>query len=231
MPPSAVAETHRRFIVEEAASVLRHDLRNKLSAVRNAAFYIRRKVEKTPGGLDGDQRVPQFLELIESQLHEAEAVTASRLPAPATGAADERDVAALARELVAGLAPPAGVRVSVDAPDAAVIRGDASELGVALYCLLENAVDSGASAISVRCARRDADGAAVVTIEDDGPGLTGGAASRALEPFFSTRPGRMGLGLNIARRIAARHGGELAIEAAGTRGVRVTLVVRGVKQP
>ena len=43
------------------------------------------------------------------------------------------------------------------------------------------------------------------------------------EPFFSTKPGRLGLGLNIARRIAGRWGGTVDLLPGQSRGVVSTL--------
>jgi signal transduction histidine kinase len=105
------------------------------------------------------------------------------------------------------------------------------QLEVALFCLLENAVDAlaGGGTVTVTVEKNE-DGAAgegrngLLAVDDDGPGL--GAAERPLEPFFSTRKGRLGLGLNVARTVAARHGGTVEIgPAPGGRGVRATIRV------
>jgi hypothetical protein len=54
----------------DIVQALRHDLRNHLSTIRNAAFYLERRMRKTDAW-EGDKRVPQFFELIESELEAA----------------------------------------------------------------------------------------------------------------------------------------------------------------
>ena len=46
---------------------------------------------------------------------------------------------------------------------------------------------------------------------------------RALEPFFSTKPGHLGIGLCLANSIWRRHGGTLSIRSSPGRGTVVQL--------
>ncbi|MFD2236893.1 ATP-binding protein [Aureimonas populi] len=84
----------------------------------------------------------------------------------------------------------------------------------ALRNLLENAATHGKGA---RATLTQAQGAALLTIEDDGPGIPPDLIERVFEPFFRVDPGRRklgpgaGLGLAIAGEIVERHGGSIAI--------------------
>jgi signal transduction histidine kinase len=64
-----------------------------------------------------------------------------------------------------------------------------------------------------------------IVVEDNGPGLSEPARQRAFEPFFTTRPGHLGIGLTVARWLAQRDGGELDLEAGMDGGTRVGLRV------
>ena len=76
--------------------------------------------------------------------------------------------------------------------------------------------------LRLRCAEGPAE-TIRVDVEHDGAPLGSKARSRVFEPFFSTKPGRLGLGLNIARRIAGRWGGTVEIQGGPARGVVSTL--------
>ena len=54
---------------------------------------------------------------------------------------------------------------------------------------------------------------------------------RALEPFFSTKPGHLGIGLSIANAIWRRHHGTFAIQSQPGAGAQIRLAVdpAGVK--
>lgn len=62
-----------------------------------------------------------------------------------------------------------------------------------------------------------------ILVEDNGPGLSEPARQRAFEPFFTTRPDHLGIGLTVARWLVQRHGGGLDIEAGGSGGARARL--------
>ncbi|HUL23570.1 MAG TPA: ATP-binding protein, partial [Thermodesulfobacteriota bacterium] len=46
---------------------------------------------------------------------------------------------------------------------------------------------------------------------------------RIFEPFFSTRPGRVGLGLTFAKRVVEEQGGSIRVESRLRKGTTVTL--------
>ena len=66
-----------------------------------------------------------------------------------------------------------------------------------------------------------ADGRVVVAVSDTGPGIPEDLKERMFEPFFTTKkPGEgTGLGLDIARRIAERHGGGISFSSVPGRTV------------
>ena len=57
-----------------------------------------------------------------------------------------------------------------------------------------------------------------VTVHDHGPGVAQELAKHLFEPFFSTKPDGMGIGLNISRSIVELHGGRIWHEPAASEG-------------
>jgi signal transduction histidine kinase len=151
----------------------------------------------------------------------AELLLASRLHVlPHPERTEEVDLLALVAEECARSSPAAeaaGVAVHV--------QGDRRMLRRMLRNLLENARRYRAgSPVEATVARED--GAAVVRVEDRGPGVPEAERERIFEPFY--RPagwregpeGGVGLGLSLVRQIARHHGGEarcLAREGGGSR--------------
>jgi len=67
-------------------------------------------------------------------------------------------------------------------------------------------------------------GGACLTVEDEGPGMSGETRRRALEPFFTTK-GEAGTGLGLAQvyGFLQQIGGSLEIDSAPGKGTRVHL--------
>lgn len=109
------------------------------------------------------------------------------------------------------------------APDLRPVIADREELHRAFINILRNAVQAmdGRGRIDVTTA---GDGSvAVITIRDDGPGMSEEVRARLFQPDFSTKTDGMGLGLAIVRKTIDDLGGEVAIDSAEGKGTTVTI--------
>ena len=103
------------LLLQEVGSTVRHGLRNHLGAIRNATFFLDRRLRTSSGDvIDGDPRIAKMFALIDSELRAAEALLA---PVPEVDALLEAergvcDAAEIVRALVAS-SPGAG-RVRID---------------------------------------------------------------------------------------------------------------------
>jgi signal transduction histidine kinase len=92
-----------------------------------------------------------------------------------------------------------------------------------LINLFQNAIDASPPESCVRVSRiGDAE---LLGIEDCGPGLGDLDPDRIVEPFFTTRPDRAGLGLAVARQIAADHGLRLEWRELLPSGLRARVLM------
>jgi signal transduction histidine kinase len=124
-------------------------------------------------------------------------------------------------DLITVAADQKGLAVRIDAPDEPVLAlGDATELDRVCANLVSNAVkytpDGGA--VTVSLAR--AEGEVVLTVADEGIGISEADVARLGTEFFRSsnpeavaQPGT-GLGLAIVSRVVARHGGRMSIQSA-----------------
>jgi two-component system, OmpR family, sensor kinase len=108
-----------------------------------------------------------------------------------------------------------GHGVEVDAPAPVPVEGTRDELHRLALNLLENALAHTPPGTQVRIeARRDGDDAALVAVEDDGPGVPAELAPRIFDRFVrgaGDAGGGTGLGLAIVRAVAESHGGAVRL--------------------
>lgn len=219
----------RRFVADAS-----HELRSPLTVLRgdlDVALRRERPAEDYRAALERmREEVSRMTTLAENLLLLARADAG--LPATAVAAVDLADVAERAVARAARQADTA--RVALTAVTAAtVVRGDAALLERAVGNLVENAVRYAPSSshVAVRCSL--APGAAVLEVEDDGPGVPPEHAAHIFDRFYRGDPARgrdsgAGLGLPIARAIVEAHRGTLVLARTGPGALfRMTLPLAG----
>ena len=134
------------------------------------------------------------------------------------------DLAAVLVEAAGELEPVAeGHELTVEA-EPAVVSGARDDLHRLTLNLLENAIRHTPPGTRIRASTAALDGMAVLTVEDDGPGIPPELERRVFERFVrGARDGRRGsgLGLAIVRAVVESHGGNVQLErpevGSGTR--------------
>jgi two-component system nitrogen regulation sensor histidine kinase NtrY len=227
----------------DVARRIAHEIKNPLTPIQLSAERIRRKFSGKLG--EDAAALDQYTEVIVRQTGDLRRIVDefskfARMPEPERVA---QDLVPLVRDAVL-LQEGAmdGTRLLSDLPEEEMLADlDSTMIGQALTNLLKNAGEAIESlaekggapeghvpTIEVRMARRD--GAAVVTISDNGIGLPEDRA-RLFEPYVTTREKGTGLGLPIVKKIIEEHGGSLVLTDAdplddtGHRGARAEVTL------
>ncbi|HEX6101145.1 MAG TPA: HAMP domain-containing sensor histidine kinase [Thermoanaerobaculia bacterium] len=186
-----------------------HELRSPITRMRVA-------VELLP---DDQNRRRMQNDLGEMELMIAELLELERLRDGRGLQLARHDLVALARELA--------VPVTSSAPEV-FVDIDAEKMRTVIRNLLENAHKYASSATIDITAT---DGAAVLRVRDDGPGIPPDDLTSLFEPFFRVNRSRSkttagyGLGLSICKRIVEAHGGTIAAENNVGRGATFSVLL------
>ncbi|MCX5788369.1 MAG: ATP-binding protein, partial [Elusimicrobia bacterium] len=197
-----------------------HQVRNPLGIIQSLAeerrgdfWASRRQKEAAEVTLRAvrslEARLEQLIEYARPLALKHAPVEPGRLfekAAAQTGEACRRQGIDVSRPAQAGLAPG---------------MADAERLRDALARLAENAVDAMPHGGTLTLAARAAAGCLELEIADTGRGIEPKQLREVGRPFFTTKPGGLGLGLAIARRVVEAHGGTLEIESERGKGTRV----------
>jgi len=211
----------------ETLAVVLHELNQPLAAIANFSAAC---LERLRGEGDIDA------EAIESMMRQIQqqAERAGEFLRQMRGAARQRpeaqsrvDLSQAVRDalmIVAHDADRLGVetRVSARRPSPS-IDCDPAALQQVLVNLIRNAVEAAAERHSSnpRIVQLDLDvedDAAVLSVDDSGPGVSPDVLPRLFEPFVTRKPGGMGVGLSIAGRLARSFGGTVAYDGSSPLG-------------
>jgi PAS domain S-box-containing protein len=114
------------------------------------------------------------------------------------------------------------------AADLPVLYADPGRLTQVMWNLLSNALKYSPPGSTVGIRLRRAEGGVALEVSDAGPGIPADALPHVFEPFWKggaggDRGSGLGLGLSIARRLTALHGGALTVESASGQGASFRL--------
>jgi signal transduction histidine kinase len=218
----------------EAVAKINHDLKNMLTSAQIASERL--AALKDPKVTEALPRLERALDravkLASGVLAYGKTQEAAPEPRPVSLAAA---VAAAAEE--ARLAER-GIALSAKIAAAERVNADPDQLHRILANLLRNAREAiehqegrkRPGRISVSLTR--AEGASLVRLTDNGPGVPERLRERLFQPFAgSGRPDSTGLGLAIARELAQAHGGDLTLTDTGPGGSTFELRLPGVPAP
>jgi signal transduction histidine kinase len=194
----------RLVAMGEIAAEVAHELRNALQIISANVYLAKQDLSKSEPHLGKIERSARLAHAIVDDLMALargepahaepvlliEAVVASREDLPERGASYDDQI------------DPAQLRV----------RAHHGLLSRCLHVLYENAIGASAPRVPTIVTRAHAEeGRIVIEVEDDGPGVPPDIATTIFEPLVTARAGGTGLGLALARRVVAAHGGTIAL--------------------
>jgi two-component system nitrogen regulation sensor histidine kinase NtrY len=226
---SAALREEERIAWERLIRVLGHEINNSLTPIKSIAGSLRGRLAPWHSALDDSEDFERGLEVIENRADSLNRFLQAyrellRLPAPkmepvALSTLMER-MARLETRLTVTITSGVDLRVMMDA----------DHIQQALINLVRNAAEAALSpdarnggAPSVDVAWEIAANEVMITIRDNGPGLTNEA--NLFVPFYTTKQGGTGIGLVLAQQIAQAHRGSvrLANREDGQIGCRADL--------
>ncbi|HEX6342470.1 HAMP domain-containing sensor histidine kinase [Umezawaea sp.] len=214
----------------DLVAAVSHDVRTPLAMVKVAADLL---LQGTPGEVNERQR--RFLTTISDQTDQTIAIAEdllvqARIEAGVFAARlAEVDLNRVVADAVRGLRPLAeqrDQRITVDLPRLPpVVTADERLITRAIVNLSTNAMRFTANGGMVVLRVISNDDSAVISVTDDGAGMTPRAREKLFRPFVSGSPlaDGTGLGLVLTRQIALLHGGRLLVDTSPRRGTTIML--------
>lgn len=207
-----------------------HSIKNVLEGLRggvyvvNTGFRNNNQGDLRTGWEMVERNVSRLSAMIMDMLYCARDREPRRLEVPLERAVGE------VLELFRQRAVEAGVKLEAELdPDLPMVYGDPKDIHALLTNLVTNAIDACAACeepreyrVVVRSQRQGDD--AVLQVADNGTGMDPETRAKLFTMFFSTKGARgTGLGLLVSHKVAAEHGGNIAISSAPGAGSEFTV--------
>jgi signal transduction histidine kinase len=218
-------QDNRLMTLRAAIASISHEIKQPLSAIALNGAVARRLLKSAPPDLGEVQsalddvisdshRTGQILDNLRQLFGEVEQVKEP---------VDVNDLILSALRLLRGELTSHGVAVAVElASELPLVLGSRIQLQEVVVNLAQNAIDAMAPITEARALKvktgPDGGGAILIGIEDSGPGIDPGRLDSIFDPFLTTKPKGMGLGLAICRTIIERHGGKISAMSDGKSG-------------
>ncbi len=212
-----LASMARLSSMGELTASLAHQLNQPLTGIRNNAEAAQRFIDS------GDATLPQLREILADIVDDDErAAGVIRRVREMLGRTEwsprRLDANALVQDVAVLLESDAVLRnVSVlfdFAPEPVYVNGNRIDLEQALLNVVTNAMDAVADrpvpqrVVDIQTRPHEGGGVHLV-VRDRGIGLPAGSEERIFEPFVTTKPTGMGMGLAVARSVVDNHGGSI----------------------
>jgi two-component system, LuxR family, sensor kinase FixL len=212
--------THVSRLTEmgQMASALAHEVNQPLTAATNyleaghllLARGNRPSTERARGVLEkAAEQLERATQLVRRLRDFARKGESERRPEPIRRLIDEAAGLALIGARDGGI--KVQLQIAPELPDVAVDRIQVQQVVVNLIRNAIEAMESERRELTISAAP-NGDGSVAIRVADTGPGLAPEVAERLFEPFVTTKPQGMGIGLSICRSIIEAHGGELHAE-------------------
>jgi signal transduction histidine kinase len=205
-----------------------HDLRNPLAAIYGGAEMLvdadlpPSHVKRLAGNIYRASR--RIQELLQDLLN------VSRGKSGAPEVCRLREVASAACDSLAAMADSQNVTIVLSIPPEIEVPVERNRIERAFVNLIANALDAMPEGGTVTISAVLEDGAAVVQVEDNGPGIPPEIRSRLFQPFVSAgKRNGLGLGLALSRQTVLEHGGDMWVESAAGRGARFSFRLPGAQ--
>ncbi len=217
-----LTETHERLLkaerfaaIGELAGMVGHDLRNPLTSIRNAAYYLNRR-----RGTSADEKEKLMFEIIDKSVEHANKIIGNLLEyaREITVEIEECTPKSLIDYVLLITQIPVNVKIHDHTEDKPTMWLDANKMERVFINLIQNAVDAmpqgGALEITSEQKGENVD----FTFKDTGSGMTDQTKAKIFLPLFTTKAQGMGFGLAICKRIAEAHGGKITVDSILGKG-------------
>jgi PAS domain S-box-containing protein len=217
-----ILESERLAAIGKVASMVGHDLRNPLTGIANAVYYLKKN-----SGSDTNEKTREMFGIIEKSIEHSNSIISDLLEYSREILLDltENSLKSMIRESLLLIEVPENIRVSDVSRSEPRIMVDLEKMKRVCVNLIRNAIDAMPEGGELTITSKESDGKSEIVFADTGVGMSKEVLEKLWTPFFTTKAKGMGLGLLICKRIVEAHGGKISVESTVGKGTTFTVTL------
>ncbi len=204
-----------------------HQLGNHLNAIQGYAALLSRQLKNGEKSVISDlSAIAREVRAAGALLERTQALTRTSDPTRMQFTLDELVYGV--REMASFAASSQSVEISAEVIDKGIsLEGDPELLGEALFNLVMNGIQAMPQGGQLRIRAWRSGRCGIISVEDEGEGISAEDYGNIFDPFFTTKPAGegTGLGLAISDHIVELHGGEISVTSEVGSGTTFKIVL------
>jgi len=215
-------KAERLATIGEVTAMVGHDLRNPLTGIASATYYLRMKM-----GPEMSAKAKEMLDIIDKDVEYSNKIIndLSEYSRPITLDLMESNPKSMVKEALALVNIPANVQVVDFTEDKPKIKVDADKMKRVFVNIIKNSVEAMPEGGKLIIESRETKGKMEIAFTDSGVGMSKETLEKIFTPLFTTKARGMGFGTAICKRIVEAHGGKISVESAVGKGATFILSI------
>ena len=226
--------SQRLAAIGELSGGIAHELMTPLASIKNATYFIRKKVgELQTGGINSNKKLADFLDIMDEQID-----CSDRIMAKMMDYSREREPVFTPSE-VEKIIESALRRIDVNEsinvvknfdPNLPPVLLGGPRITQALEAIFSNAAESMPHGGDLSIGVDWTDKYLIIEIRDTGIGISESDLAKLSDPLFSTKNRGMGMGLALADEVVKKHNGVINVSSVPEQGTTV-MIMLPLEQP
>jgi len=208
-------KAQRLATIGELAGMVGHDLRNPLTSIAGAEYYLKKRLSS-----EADDKIKGMLELIERNISYSNKIINDLLDYSREIELElvETNPKSIIRETLSLVEIPKNVQVKDSAKNKPKISVDIEKLKRAFLNIIRNAIEAMPKGGTLTIKSRELNGNMEISFSDTGIGMSKKTLEKLWTPLFTTKARGMGFGLAICKRFIEAHSGAICVESTLGKG-------------
>jgi len=215
-------KSERLAAIGELATMVGHDIRNPLTGIVGAAYYLKMKLSSKM-----DQKTLGMLGLIEKEVEYSNKIVNDLLDfsKDIRLARIKTSIKLIVEETLAKMKIPKKVKILNLTERTHEVSVDARQMNRVFENIIKNAVEAMPRGGKLEIKSESVGNSLRITFRDTGVGICKANMGRLGSPLFTTKAKGVGMGLAICKRLTEAHGGSISIDSKEKVGTCVTVTL------